>query len=98
VDSRVPHWITNPSDPPADPGPASSPSAARDAALLDAYSQAVIGVVQSIGKSVITVSGRGEEERGMGSGFLITPDGFALTNSHVVNGRSRLRWTTEEGD
>jgi S1-C subfamily serine protease len=34
----------------------------------------------------------------MGSGFLITPDGFALTNSHVARGRKRLRATTEEGD
>ena len=34
----------------------------------------------------------------MGSGFLISPDGLALTNSHVVNGRSRLKATTDDGD
>jgi S1-C subfamily serine protease len=73
-------------------------AAARDAELLDAYSQAVIGVVRSVGPAVITVAGRGDRESGVGSGFLITPDGFALTNSHVVHGRDKLKATTEEGD
>jgi S1-C subfamily serine protease len=70
-----------------------------DADLLDAYSQAVIRVVGQVGPAVITVSGReGPAQGGLGSGFLITPDGFALTNSHVAAGRSRLTATTEEGD
>jgi S1-C subfamily serine protease len=72
---------------------------AADAELLDAYSQAVIGVVQRVGPAVIAVAGRDSRDgRGVGSGFLITPDGFALTNSHVVHGRTRLRATTEDGD
>lgn len=71
----------------------------RDADLLDAYSQAVIRVVEQVGPAVVTVAGRdGRGQGGQGSGFLITPDGFALTNSHVVGGRSRLTATTEEGD
>lgn len=69
-----------------------------DAELLDAYSQAVIGVVGRVGPAVISVTGREPEDAGIGSGFLIAPDGFALTNSHVVQGRTRLKATTEEGD
>src|SRR5262245_1410424 len=85
------------------PHPESDPNSIqqvrRDADLLDAYSQAVIGVVGRVGPAVIMVSGHpADGERGHGSGFMITPDGFALTNSHVVHGRDRLRATTEEGD
>src|SRR5438876_9381745 len=49
-----------------------------DVELLDAYSQAVISVVESVGPAVVGVSG-------VGTGMLITPDGYALTNSHVVS-------------
>jgi S1-C subfamily serine protease len=71
----------------------------HDADLLDAYSHAVIGVVGHVGPAVISVASHpADSERGQGSGFVITPDGFALTNSHVVHGRDRLRATTEEGD
>ena len=73
--------------------------AARDANLLDAYSQAVIGVVGRVGPAVISIASHpGDNQPGSGSGFLITPDGFAVTNSHVVRGRTRLRAVTEEGD
>ena len=77
--------------------PAAKP-APSDADLLDAYSQAVIGVAGKVGPAVVSVTGRNERSGGMGSGFLITPDGYALTNSHVVHERRRLRATTEEGD
>src|SRR5438309_2327184 len=90
----------DPSDP-ADRGGPDSPTRAlpEDAALLDAYSQAVIGVVGRVGPAVLSISGLpGDGQSGQGSGFAITPDGFALTNSHVVHGRERLRATTEEGD
>ena len=70
-----------------------------DANVLDAYSRAVISVVQNIGPAVISVVGpRGDERGGVGSGFLLTPDGFALTNSHVVHGRRQLMAVTPEGD
>src|SRR3954449_13354512 len=70
----------------------------RDAELLDAYSEAVIGVVGRVGPAVISVAGHPTDgQRGQGSGFVIAPDGFALTNSHVVGGRDRLRATTEDG-
>jgi S1-C subfamily serine protease len=71
----------------------------REAELLDAYSQAVIGVVGRVGPAVLSVTAHpGDGQPGQGSGFLITPDGFALTNSHVARGRTRLRVITEEGD
>jgi S1-C subfamily serine protease len=70
-----------------------------DADLLDAYSQAVIAVVRKVGPAVISILGRrGEDRGGAGSGFVLTPDGFALTNSHVVHGRRQLRAVTPEGD
>ncbi len=97
------HWFkrisaADDSHPPRPVASALQP-AARDADLLDAYSQAVIRVVGQVGPAVITVSGRGgREDGGMGSGFIIAPDGFAVTNSHVVSGRHRLKATTEDGD
>ena len=70
-----------------------------DSAILDAYSMAVIGVVEKVSPASISVSGRGSEARsGSGSGFIITPDGYAVTNSHVVAGRRQLLAETNEGD
>jgi S1-C subfamily serine protease len=73
---------------------------AADVELLDAYSQAVINVARTVGPAVIAVAARGDSSGrgGMGSGFLLTPDGYALTNSHVVHGRRSFTATTEEGD
>lgn len=70
-----------------------------DADLLDAYSQAVIGVVETVSPAVISVTGEsGDGRGGSGSGFLVTPDGYAITNSHVVNDRPRLSAETADGD
>src|SRR3954463_3274147 len=72
---------------------------AGDAALLDAYSQAVIHVVETVSPAVISVSARDANGRGGGgSGFIVTPDGYAITNSHVVDGRPKLEAETAEGD
>jgi S1-C subfamily serine protease len=77
--------------------PQSAPPSDSD--LLDAYSRAVIAVVRKIGPAVISVAGpRGDEHGGVGSAFLLTPDGYALTNSHVAHGRPLLRATTPDGD
>ncbi len=81
------------------PEPSGPPRRASDADLLDAYSRAVIGVVERVGPAVVSILGpRGEEGGGVGSGLVITPDGFALTNSHVLDGRRRVLAVTEEGD
>ena len=75
------------------------PPLPAEADLLDAYSRAVISVVQGIGPAVISVmSPKGDRDGGMGSGFVLTPDGYALTNSHVVGGRQKLRAVTADGD
>ena len=64
--------------------------------LLDAYSRAVVDVVDQLSPAVISVSGHGK--RGSGSGFLITPNGYAITNSHVVGGSQKLLALTSDGD
>jgi S1-C subfamily serine protease len=74
-----------------------------DAALLDAYSQAVTAVVDAIGPAVVSVHagkdvpGPGGEVQGSGSGVAITPDGYILTNSHVVQSATRLRVALTDG-
>jgi S1-C subfamily serine protease len=65
----------------------------RDDGLLDAYSAAVVGVVEQVGPAVVSVSGG----RGSGSGFLFTPDGFVLTNDHVAPQSEDLQVTTTDG-
>jgi S1-C subfamily serine protease len=72
--------------------------------LLDAYSRAVIGVVERVGPAVVRVDRLRESKRsrhsrseGSGSGFVFTPDGLILTNSHVVSGAERLDVTTADG-
>jgi S1-C subfamily serine protease len=71
---------------PVDPNShrASSQPARSDAEILDAYSEAVIRVVKTVSPTVISLSGSGG---GSGSGVIISPDGLAITNSHVVGGR-----------
>jgi S1-C subfamily serine protease len=77
----------------------SGPAAASDADLLDAYSQAVVNVVEAVAPAVVSVFGRdGDGRGGAGSGFILTPDGYAITNSHVVDDRPQLAAETNDGD
>jgi S1-C subfamily serine protease len=62
------------------------PQVLEDDELLDAYSRTVVGAVDAAGPAV----GRIEAGRGQGSGFLFTPDGFVLTNSHVIQSARRI--------
>jgi S1-C subfamily serine protease len=74
---------------------------AGDDALLDAYSTAVTGAVGAVAPAVAHVrveraKGRGKGE-GSGSGFLITPDGYLVTNSHVAGGAAAIEVTLPDG-
>jgi S1-C subfamily serine protease len=75
-----------------------SVSIPSDGELLDAYSQAVTSTVQQAGSSVLHIQARsGKDRGGSGSGFLISPDGFVVTNSHVVHGADAVRAQTPDG-
>lgn len=71
----------------------------RDVALLDEYSRTVVGAVDHVAPSVVNIAvPPGQVSAGgSGSGFIIAPDGFILTNSHVVSGASELIVNLSDG-
>src|SRR5258706_297243 len=79
--------------------------AATDYELLDSYSRTVTAVVEKVSPAVVNIRAQhanrkaqnGPESAGTGSGFVIAPDGYALTNSHVVHEARKLDVTLADG-
>jgi S1-C subfamily serine protease len=89
------HFITNGSDwtsgsLPPDPIPS-------EGEALDAFSRVTVHVAEVIRPAVVNLQGDGRGARGSGSGVLFTPDGFLLTNHHVVQSAERVRIRLGDG-
>ena len=79
------------------------PANDADLELLDAYSRAVVSVVDAVGPAVVSISAdqnqRGAEadQAGAGSGVVIAPDGYILTNDHVVQNTGKMKVRLTDG-
>jgi len=78
----------------------SLPAIEEDDGLLDAYSRAVVGAVRTVGPAVVKIStsrSTAGQQAGSGSGFIVTPDGLVLTNSHVIDGARTIDVALPDG-
>jgi len=96
LDHPSPTFVLDPDPMPSEAG--GIPPRVDDAEALDAYSRAITEAVDRVGPSVVRIDIRREGRGGgSGSGVIVSPDGLALTNSHVVNGARTVALTTLEG-
>lgn len=87
---------------PSTPATSTGRPPSTDPELLDAYSEAVSSAVDAAGAAVVHLEVKGGPDAGApsggsGSGFFLSPDGYALTNSHVVHGAAELRVNLADG-
>src|SRR5262245_8304140 len=92
-----------------EPNPGYAPAPSPDGELLDAYSRAVTSVADAVGPAVVRLDVKRRVQRdtggrqaarevaGSGSGFIFTPDGLIVTNSHVVSGAAEIGVTLADG-
>ncbi len=86
------------SDASGQPGPHDLPEPdPREAEALDAYSNVVVRVAEELRPAVVNLRAGQGRRRGSGSGIVFTPDGFLLTNHHVVRGSDRVRVRLGDG-
>ena len=87
--------------------PSSSPEPSKDGDLLDAYSRTVVQVARHVSEAVVQIKVKKDksEQRkrrpgrgyGAGSGFIISSDGYVVTNSHVINGAINIEVNLQDG-
>jgi S1-C subfamily serine protease len=99
-----PHWPTTPvhrAGTELVPDASVSTRHATDGSLLDAYSSAVVRVVERVSPTVVHVQVRGQRggrtAQGSGSGVIISPDGLVLTNNHVIDGADEIELGLADG-
>ncbi len=89
------HFINNGDPPPAAVPPPPDPPSESEA--LDAYSRVVVRVAESLRPAVVHLRVGRNRGEGAGSGILFTPDGFLLTNAHVVGNKDKVKVRLGDG-
>ena len=103
MDGLVRQLSANPAQSPAERQTADAIHSDGDEDLLDAYSRAVVGVVDKVGPAVVSIAvkkqsrSRRAEGEGSASGVIIAQDGFVLTNDHVIERANEVEVELTDG-